>query len=131
MTFSLTKDATTLTLPSDLLWTNEYEWAGVKQSRKTLLTGALLVQSGAYLAGQEIDLDGGPDYAWATRSLVASLYAWTLLPGQVFGLVIRGAAPINVIFNHEKGALRASPILPVSDPAAADEYQIALRFLKV
>lgn len=131
MTFSLTKDATTLTLPADLLWTNEYDWAGVKQSTKQLLTGALLVQSGAKLAGREIDLEGGLDFAWATRSLVDSLYAWTLLPGQVFGLVIRSAAPVNVIFNHEKGAMRATPILDFSDPDATDQYQIALRFLKV
>lgn len=131
MAFSLTRGVTTLTLPSDLLWTNEYDWPSVKQSTKQLLTGALLVQSAAKLAGREIDLEGGEQYAWAPRSLVDSLYAWTLLPGEVFGLVLRTGPAVNVIFNHEKGALKASPILDFSDPDAADQYQIALRFLKV
>lgn len=131
MTFSLTKDSTTLTLPSDLLWPNEFEWAGVKQDVKFSVTGALIVQSAAKSAGREITLQGGSDFAWANRTLVEALYAWTLLPGQVFGLVLRTGSPVNVIFDHAAGAMEATPILDFSDPDATDYYQIALRFLKV
>lgn len=129
--FTLTKDATTLTLPSDLLWTNEFDFAGVEQRRSYSVTGALILQSAAKQAGREIVLEGGANFAWAPRSVVETLYAWTLLPGQTFGLVIRGAASINVKFNHEAGALRAVPVQDFSDPAADDFYQITLRFLKV
>lgn len=129
--FTLTNGATTLPLPADLLWPNEFGWQGVVQDTKYSVTGALLVQSAAKQAGREITLVGGDDFAWATRSTVETLFAWSLLPGQVFSLVLRAAPAVNVVFNHAAGALQATPVLECSDPAAADYYQIALRFLKV
>jgi hypothetical protein len=46
-------------------------------------------------------------------------------------LVVRGEAARNVLFNHEAGAIDASPILDYSDPQSADLYRLTLRFIEV
>lgn len=128
---SLTYSATTLVLPKDLLWADEFAWQQVQQSPTYSLTGALLVQAGLRLKGRPITLAGSETAAWITRADLLTLLAWRALPGQVFSLVVRGETARNVLFNHEAGAIDASPILDYSDPQSADLYRLTLRFIEV
>lgn len=131
MATTLTYGATPLTLPSDLVWTDEFAWRQVEQSRRYSVTGALIVDAGAKLKGRPITLTGTDRHAWITRADLLTLLTWRALPAEVFSLVLRGEAARSVMFDHEGGAIEAAPIIEFSDPAAADVYRVVLRFIEV
>lgn len=128
---TLTYGVTTLTLPEDLLWVDEFAWRRVEQRRSFSITGAQILESAAAQAGRPISLEGGDDYGWIDRDDLLTLDAWRQLPGQVFGLVVRGEASRNVVFNHEAGAIEAVPVVDYSDVDPGDHYRLKLRFLQV
>lgn len=130
MATTLALGATTITLPDDLLWPDEFTWAPVAQVASYGVTGALHIDAAAKLAGRPITLAGGDDYAWCPRSTLIALEAWKALPAQVFTLTLRGVQ-YPVIFDHEKGAVDAKSVADYSDPSADDPYVVTLRFLKV
>jgi hypothetical protein len=130
MSITLTRSATTLTLPDDLLWTDEYGWPAVEQRQQYSVAGALVVEAAAKQAGRTIRLEAGDDYAWMPRSLLDTLLSWAALPGEQMALLLRGVTH-TVVFDHAAGAIDAQPAWPVSDPASDDPYVVSLRFLKV
>ena len=127
---TLTYSSTTLTLPADLAWTDEYAWRAVEQTRAYTITGAQVVQAFARQSGRPITLSGGPDRAWITRTQLETLRAWAALPGQTFSLVVRGAAARTVAFDHDAGAMEAEPVFADSDVADGDFYTVKLRFFE-
>ena len=129
---SLTFGATTLVLPEDLRWVDEFDWPKVEQARSYTFSGSLVLESRVRQAGRPITLAGESNSAWIPRSDVQILQAQEALPSQVFRLVIRGEAARAVIFNRVDGdPIRAEQILDYSDPAADDPYQITLRCIEV
>lgn len=119
-----------LALPADLIWTNEFAWQQVQQTAEYTTTGALLLDSWAKQAGRPIELQGGVDYAWCLRSTLATLNTWAAQPGQAFTLTRNGTAH-SVVWDHEKTAITAEPIVPYSDPLPEDPYSLTLKFLEL
>jgi hypothetical protein len=115
-----------LQLPDDLFWHDEFSWSAVRQSSDLTLTGALIVEEAAQQAGRPITLIDG----WASRAVVEQLYLLVQQPGQVHTLVM-GGQTYTVMFRHSEGALTATPLLPVTDPAPTDPYLITLRLMVV
>ena len=68
---ALTLDS--ITLPTDLIWIDEYAWTPVKQSINTAVNGGLIIEAAAALAGRPITLQGGDDYAWASKATLELL----------------------------------------------------------
>lgn len=128
---SLTNGATSLVLPSDLLWADEFAWAQVEQRKAYSITGALLVESKARLKGRGITLAGG-DAAWIRRVDVLTLKGWQAVAGLQLSLVLRDEPARLVIFDHEAGALEATPLIDYSAVDPQDYYhRLTLRFLEV
>lgn len=117
-----------ITLPDDLIWSDEFGWTAVRQATAYSLTGALIVDEAARLAGRPITLTDG----WASRALVEQLYALIQQPAQTHTLTINGTA-YSVIFRHGDGAMTAEPLQPVAvaDTAPDDWYRLTLRFMVV
>ena len=132
MAITLTKDATTLGLPEDLFWIDEFSWARVAQETTRSTTGALLVDVAVKQAGQPITLEGTDTNAWITRALCSTLQAWAALPGIELALVLRGETH-QVIFDHAKGGFSAQPIWKLLDGEITPElmYRPTFKFLKV
>lgn len=130
MATTLTYGMTTLTLPVDMLWTDEFAWRPVEQRQQYTLTGALVVEAAARQSGRQITLSAGDDYAWMTRATLDTLRTWSLLPAQSFTLLYRGVMR-TVAFDHAEGAITATQIIDYSDPDAADDYAVTLRFIEV
>lgn len=120
----------TLTLPPDLLWTDEFAWQQVEQATQYTTTGALVLDAWAKQAGRPITLRGDVDYGWCQRSTLATLNAWAALPGQQFSLLQRGVTHA-VVFDHAGGAIDAAPVVPYSDPLPDDHYTLTLKFIEV
>lgn len=131
MAHTLTYAATTITLPDDLLWEDEFTWQSVEQRSQYSITGALLVESSVKQAGRSITLRGGMDFAWIDRATLLALQAAAAQPARVYSLVVRSEAPRNVVFDLERGAIEASPVIDYSDPSADDSYVVTLRYIEV
>src|SRR6478672_7330539 len=136
MAITLANGTTTLELPEDLLWVNEFRWSPVSQATERSLTGALLIDVTPRVGGRLITLAGGVDYAWILRSGLETLYMWAALPEQQFTLTHNGVAR-TVIFDHgtaeESNAIKqVAPVIDYSDPEAQDDYcSLELNFLEI
>ena len=75
MSITLTRGSTTLELPPDLLWVNEFRWSEVSQSTERSVTGALLIDVAPRIGGRLITLAGRENYAWILRSGLETLKA--------------------------------------------------------
>jgi hypothetical protein len=125
----------TLTLPDDLLWSDEHTWSPVVSSVSYLITGALLVQSATRQAGRDVTLVGAADMAWVTRSVVNVLRDWAALPlDEVTGrfeLTLMDGRMFTVAFRHADGAIEAEPITGFPSRSDFDFYRITLKLMQI
>lgn len=127
---TLTVGSTTVDL-GDLLWADEFAWQPVAQQVDRSLTGALLIQAAALLAGRPVTLTGGADdRGWISRATLLQCTAWAAVPGQVMTLAWRGSS-YSVIWRHQDGAIEATPVDPRTDDAADDDYRVTLRLMVI
>jgi hypothetical protein len=125
----------TLTLPDDLLWSDEHTWSPVVSSVSYLITGALLVQSATRQAGRDVTLVGTADMAWVTRSVVNVLRDWAALPLDAvngrFELTLTDGRMFTVAFRHADGALEAEPVTGFPARSDFDFYRITLKLMQI
>jgi hypothetical protein len=120
-----------LDLPPDLLWTDEFAWSQVLQTREYSSTGALHIGEWTKQAGRPMTLQGSVDYAWCQRAELLTAKAWENQAGLAMVLVHNGENYL-VAWNRESGsAITAEPIVPYSDPLPTDPYSLTLRFLQL
>ena len=128
-------DGGRLTLPDDLLWTDEHTWTAPVSSVSYLLTGALLVQSAQRQSGRPITLSAPADMAWVRRGLVNTLYQWASAPlganSGRFGLQMRGQSLRTVAFRHADNPIEATPVTGLPADSDADWYRITLKFMEL
>ena len=119
----------TLTLPDDLIWTDEFRWSPVAQQESVTLDGALVVQAMAQQTGRPITLAGGEDYAWVRRSLLTQLRAKSVTPGLEMTLTLNDGIARTVVFTGER--LTADPVWEVAHPEDDQPYVVTLYFREV
>lgn len=135
MTIVLTRGATALALPEDLIWADELSWAAVAQKTERSITGALIVDTAPRVGGRPITLQGDGDSAWIDRATLLQLKAWADAPGQPLQLSLRGQL-FNVMFDNgdaeETRALAMQSVVEFSDKQPGDYYcSLVLRFLEI
>lgn len=133
-------DGVALTLPDDLLWSDEHAWSPAVSSVSYLLTGALLVQSAVRQAGRPITLVGAPDMAWVTRAVVGALQVWAAAPlastttnnstGR-FELTLADGRVFTVAFRHFETAVEAEPVTGFPALSDSDFYRLTLRLMEI
>lgn len=120
----------TLTLPTDLLWIDEFDWTPVQQTQAYSITGALIIESGVKQAGREITLSGDNVSGLISRADLKTLESkLTKTPPLV--LTLNDARTFNVIFNHAKKPIEAKPWIDYSDVDNADLYTLKINLLAV
>lgn len=129
---TISDGATTLTLPGDLAWIDEYAWTPVVQSApRYSVDGAMFIVTGTRQAGRPITLQGADDRAWITRAVVNQLAAWRDVPGQQLTLTLRDVAR-TVVFRHDDApVIEADPILFYGDPINDDPYRATIKLMEI
>lgn len=130
---TLTDTTTTLTLPDDLLWADEFTWTPIQQTVDVALDGANIIQVGERLAGRPITLQSGrgPYFAIIERATLDQLLTWANEPGQELVLNIRGATR-DVIFRHHEGTvIDAEMLLYHSAPDESTLYAVTVRLMEI
>lgn len=136
MSISLTPEGgTAIALPPDLLWTNEFEWAAVSQSKERSITGALIVDAVKRVAGRSVLLQGATNSGWLTRAELRRLQVLAGMPGAEFDLLWNGEV-MRVMFDHGEdetaSPVSANPAIEYSDPMDEDRYHsLQLRLMTV
>lgn len=128
MTQVLTLDG--LSLPLDLLWTDEFDWTPTEQHQTRTLTGALVFETAARQGGRPITLQGGQDYGWATKSQVSSAYDKLTITTPLT-LVLPDTRTFNVRFRHEETPIDANQVVDYRIPDNTDFYLLTIRLITV
>lgn len=128
----LANGLTTLTLPIDLHWADEFDWHPVEQAVDRSLTGGLIVQSLARDGGRPITLRPEDDQsAWMTRTMLEQIQAWAAISALELSLTIRGVARTVVFRHHEGPAVEARPVVHYNEVDGTDYYVVTLRFMEL
>ena len=113
-----------LTLPDDLVWTDEFTWQPVGQNQERTLTGGLGIEEKVKVGGRPITLTGV-----AKRSLIMALYT---LSTQTGTLTLQFNNQIYTVrFRHIDTGVEASAFYELADPSDSHYYNLTLRFLEV
>jgi hypothetical protein len=126
---SITLDV--ITLPDDLIWIDEFDWAPVDQTKTYSLTGALIVESSVpKQAGQTITLAGSVDSGWAERSLIKALYD-KLATDPDMTLTLHDSRTFSVQFEQNSQPIQARPIIDYNNPDDSDAYSLVIKLFTV
>ena len=129
---SLSDGTTTVTLPDDLQWTDEFDWQAVEQSYTRGLTGSGIIQAQAKSAGRPITLEPPAENgAWWTRAGVASLQTWLATPDQTMTLSLNGSSYTVKFRHHDAPAVSARPVIFFADAESTHYVLVTLKFITV
>ncbi len=121
----------TLTLPDDLIWTDEHTPQTVAQTMRRALDGSPVVYYSTLTAGRSITLKSESDSGWITHAQVEALAALAAVAGAVYTLTLRGASYDVMFAHHEPPALEAIPLWPLVDPQPDDKYLATIKLITV
>ena len=119
-----------ISLPSSLVWVNEFNEQLVSQNTQRTLAGSTVIFHGKRTNGIPITLASGSDYGWTKRSVVVQLKEFVKQAGLIMPLVVKGQS-FNVVFDHQKGALAATSIYPYADPQSDHFCRININLITV
>lgn len=120
-----------ISLPVDLLWSDEWAASTVAQTVRRTLDGGLVVFYGELRAGLPITLESQPDAGWLTRTQVEAIALRAASPGGLYMLNLRGQT-WQVMFRHQDApAFEARPLVSVANPQAGDFYLATLKLMTV
>lgn len=126
----ITDGTTTVTLPDNLLWEDEFGWSPVAQATDRTLTGSQIVEETAKSGGRPITLSG----LWLDRATVQSLRSLEAQVATEMTLTLPGGATHNVLWRRgdSEPAVRAEPIRPVAPDVHSDSdlYEVTLRLME-
>lgn len=123
-----------LTLPNDLLWTDE-TWSPVTSNSTYTITGALVIEYGQKQAGRPISLQSAQsDMGWVTRATVETLQNWANIPALTLTLTfeyLTDGRQFNVIFVHDSQPVEAKPVKNFPQHDQTDWFTLQLKFLEI
>ncbi|MFD1709852.1 hypothetical protein FVQ98_14040 [Ottowia sp. GY511] len=132
MAITLALGGTVLTLPPDLIWTDEYKRSPVVSTKEWSTVGVLLWDTQAKQSGLPVTLEGGERHAWMTRAECDAVKALLAIPGAVLTLTLHDDRVLEVMFDtSEDEPFSATQVVDYSDPIPTDWYVPTLRFIEV
>ena len=122
---------TPIVFSDHLVWSDEFSWSPVQQSKQYSIGGTLVIQEAKKLSGRPITLVGGEN-VWESRSVVEALHAASLLTFQEFTLTMPDSSTKTVMFDKQNNPIEAKALFAGQDEQATDQYIInTLRFVEV
>lgn len=100
---------TTIELPDDLEWVDEFSWTSVEQNTSYSATGSLFIQESTKQAGRPITLQGADDMGWITRDTAEALQALKDVAGTEITLELSDERTFTVMF-MQNNPIEISPV---------------------
>ena len=121
----------TISLPSGLVWTNEFDATAVAQTMQHTLAGGVIVFHSPLTQGRAITLQSESDAGWADRATVQALQSRAAVAGGIYTLTLRGTSRQVMFAHHDAPALQATPVFHIAAPGASHPYLITLKLITV
>lgn len=119
-----------IAVPRGMLWADEFDWVPVDRATTYSVTGALIVDVAARLAGRPITLAGEVDAGWLQLGVLRQLHALASLPDATHALELADGRTFTVMFAPD-APIEAKPIGRPELPSAANPYYATLRLIEV
>jgi hypothetical protein len=119
-----------IAVPRGMLWADEFDWVPVDRATTYSVTGALIVDVAARLAGRPITLAGEVDAGWLQLGVLRQLHALAGLPDATHTLELADGRTFTVMFAPDT-PIEAKPIGRPELPSAANPYYATLRLIEV
>ena len=119
-----------LTLPYELVWVDQYSWSGLVANSARTCGGVQILEQNELSgeAGRPITLSS--DQAWITKTDLATLFTWSQILDKQLTLTLHDGTVKTVRFNIQGGApITATPVKPIAEQAATDEFILTLKLL--
>ena len=129
MAITLAVGSTSVELPPDLYWEDEF-WTPVVQKNKRSITGAMVVSTAMKQGGRPITLRPEDDHSAGIKLVdMLQVQEWAQIEGQEMELTLRGVTR-TVIFDHEATGLAPIPFVHFREMDGTDYYLATFRFLE-
>lgn len=131
--YTLTRDSdgAAISLPHDLLWTDEHEWQPVVADHAYSLTGALVVEAATRQAGRPITLSSPSGMAWLTRAQLADLRGFAAGATATFTMELPDGRDFSVIFALHETPIEATSVKGFPDFSDGEWFSVTLRFVEI
>ena len=132
MSITLTPEGeSAITLPDDLIWTDEGAWNAAISSREYTTTGAQIIQGGIRQAGRPVTLAGAANAAWVTSAEWLAIKAEADTFGAEYTLKLHDDSELTVQWAPGEQRLAATPVRDLANPNETDHYWLVLKFITV
>ena len=117
----------TLTLPPNLMWSDELSWCGGQAATDRSIEGLLVVWDDAVLddSGRPVTLRHPEDGEWISRADMLTLQSWASQVNKRMTLTIWDGRSFTVRFRREEQpCIDSSPLHDFVDPESTDLYKL-------
>ena len=124
-------DLNGISIPSGLVWADEFEWADAESASEYGITGALLIDAAERLSGRPITLEGQDDAGWLERSALLSVPALADVPGATYAFTHHDGRVFTVAFAPGGNPISARPVARPELPPSDWPYVAIIRLIEV
>lgn len=122
----------TITLPSELIWQDEFAWSMVSSRVTYTINGKPLIEQAklASESGRPITLSGTG--AWITYADALIIRGWSNTTNKIMALTLHDDSIKRVMFRHwEKPVMEFIPVMGYADMESTDVGTIVLKLVIV
>ena len=104
-----------LTLPDQMMWTDQYAWSPAAGQAQRTIAGGLALFTQSLTKGRPITLEAQDGVAWLTQQQVEEIMAMAAQPGAAFTLNWNGETHTVRFAHHAPPVAEFTPIMPMAD----------------
>ncbi len=125
----------TVPLEDGFLWSDEFSWKAIEQTQAYAMDGSLIIQEGKKKSGRPITLQpADPQMGWIKLRELRTVLEWSKLQEENFRLQFEqphDSREFTVKFNHQDGALEATPVKGIPAVSLDEYFNVTLRFTEL
>lgn len=122
---------TTIILPDDLEWVDEYNWSNVQQDVQQTMGGGLVISESINIAGRPLTLESGEN-VWVNKSVIDALMVLVNTIDKTYTLTLPDAREFTVKFDRTNGnPVIAEPVWRQTVQPTDAPYLLKLTLMEV
>ncbi len=130
MSLTLDDGVTTITLPDDLEWTDEYDHDPIGQDIQPMFGGGMMISENNITSGRLITLVSR-DGVWVLKSILDAVIVFKNTIDKQMTLTLPDARTFTVMFDRSSTPVEAAQLFEKRLPLPDDYYTLTLKLLEV